>query len=61
MAIALGLEAGMKSAKKSWVSLEIPDTGLRSVSPRALIPIIESRSAKRIERRMALKGIGGNT
>ena len=59
--IALVLEAGMTSAKKSWVSLLIPDTGLRSVSPNARTPMIESKSARMMERIMAPKGIGGKT
>lgn len=50
---ALGLEAGMRRAKKSWVSLEMPETGFRSVSPRARTPITERRSARRMEVRVA--------
>ena len=61
MVIALGLLAGMTSAKNSCVSFEIPETGLRSVSPRARTPIKERSRARRMERRIAPKGMGGKT
>ncbi len=51
--MALGFEAGMTRAKKSWVSLLMPETGLRSVSPRARTPMRLRRRARRRERRMA--------
>ena len=54
MVMALGFEEGITRAKKSWVSLEMPETGLRSVSPRARTPIRERRRARRRESRMAL-------
>lgn len=53
MVMALGLLAGMTRAKKSWVSFEIPETGLRSVSPKARTPIRERRRARRMARAMA--------
>ena len=59
--MASGLVAGMTRAKKSWVSFEIPETGLRSVSPRARTPIRESIRARRMERIIAEYGIGGKT
>ncbi len=51
--MALGLDEGMTRAKTNWVSLEMPETGLRSVSPRARTPISERRSARMIDRMMA--------
>lgn len=43
-------EAGVAREKRSWVSLLIPETGFRSVSPRARTPIIDSSTARRVAR-----------
>ena len=56
--MALGLVVGVtRKAKRSWVSLEMPETGLRSVSPRARTPTMERRAPRRMERRVACRGI----
>ena len=49
-------DEGMMRAKKSWVSLEIPETGLRSVSPRARTPMTERKRARRMAMRVAYIG-----
>ena len=59
--MAFGFEDGMTRAKQSCVSLLMPETGLRSVSPRARTPMRPSRRARMMERRIAWKGIGGKT
>lgn len=45
MMTAFGEEDGVARAKKSCVSLEMPETGFRSVSPSARTPMIERRRA----------------
>ena len=57
MIIAFGESDGVTRAKKSCVSFEIPDTGLRSVSPRARTPMIESRRARKMAIRVEEKGM----
>lgn len=55
--MALGLEEEVRRAKTSWVSLEMPETGLRSVSPRARTPMRERSSARRRERTVRGRGM----
>lgn len=43
-------EEGVAREKRSWVSLLIPDTGLRSVSPSARTPITDKRTARTVAR-----------
>lgn len=57
MIMALGCEVGTTSANTSWVSLLMPETGFRSVSPRARTPIIERRRARTTARMVAYRGM----